>query len=789
MTDLRSGVRWPSAGDVKADGMTLKLVDKGRSLEITYKTRNSGESRTLGDLLGVTGAEEGAIIVPCREGLLVHAGSGKSFRRTFGTSDYEGCHMNMLGLLKSGSALVVDWDDAQVFPELQGTPKRLTAEFRLRKSGRTLRITPLGKGDWNAVARGYRRIAERKKLVETLGVKIRRNPKAALMIGASNVKLWTCLARKMNEASTAEESVTVRWTFDQAAQIAEHLHNDLGLDRCLFMIGGWTQGGYDCRHPDNLPANPECGGNKKLAEAIARIQKLNFVASLHDNYQDMYRDARSWDPKVIEKRPNGSLVTGGRWLGGRAYMVCSSKQLTMASRQQNLPQTAKLFGPWSYFIDTTCAVGPRECHDPSHPVGRNEDIAWKIRLSDYARKVFGLFGSECGREWALSHSDFFEGLVGVSGKYYHNLRPEAIGATVIPFWEMVYHDSQIAWGKYGYSPAGAAEYMAHHVLCARPLHYHTFGNGLYWEHSAAAGNRLDVIPRITNLTPAGESSVKISYAWDVRQDIASDWRVFVHFGLGDKIFFQDDHLPDFNTSKWRKGRTIKIGPHTVGIPRNIRDKSVDVFIGLFSTKDMGFRAVLPGCDSRSRMLLGRLHLKPKVVFVPAAAAAANVDPARYVRSDSGWAKGLHPTDVFIKNTHEVLGPLHTATAHNRLTDLKFLTADRTVRLAVYGSGPTATTVLVNFGRSDAKATSEYGGEVTLPPWGFVIDSPRFAAFSASGWGGRKYPGGAMFTLRSLDNKTLSESGRVRVFHAFGDPNITWRGRDYRVQREKNLLVR
>lgn len=187
----------------------------------------------------------------------------------------------------------------------------------------------------------------------------------------------------------------------------------------------------------------------------------------------MYRDARSWDPGYIEKGPDGSLIAGGRWLGGRAYMVCAPKQLELARRPQNLPGIRELFPAKSYFIDTTYAVGPRECHDPNHPIGRNEDILWKSRLSDYAREVFGLFGSECGREWALPHSDFFEGLVGVSGKYYHSLDPSGLGATVIPFWETVYHDCVISWGKYGYDAGSAAEYVAHHVLCARPLHAET----------------------------------------------------------------------------------------------------------------------------------------------------------------------------------------------------------------------------------------------------------------------------------------------------------------------------
>ena len=85
-------------------------------------------------------------------------------------------------------------------------------------------------------------------------------------------------------------------------------------------------------------------------------------------------------------------------------MVCAPRQLELAQRPQNLAEIRKLFDPWGYFIDTTYAVGPRECFDPKHPIGRNDDIAWKIKLSDYARDMFGIFGSECGREWASARA-------------------------------------------------------------------------------------------------------------------------------------------------------------------------------------------------------------------------------------------------------------------------------------------------------------------------------------------------------------------------------------------------
>ncbi|MEN6424808.1 MAG: DUF6259 domain-containing protein [Phycisphaerales bacterium] len=680
--DKLSDVRWPSDGMAGAgnapwlpkgltrtqsdkdkvrlaakDGgaVVFSLVDGGTTLELRYEKPANETIRVLGDALTI--AEDGYVIVPSREGLLIPAQGEKAFKRVFGTSEYEGCHMSMLGFVKGGSALIATWDDAYVFPEIERTVSggsTLTTTFELRGSAKFVRLTPLGKGDWNTIAREYRRCAEKRGLTVTLKDKIRRDPHVESMLGASNAKLWTCLARRMNEESTAEESVRVAWTFDEAARIAEHLHDDLKIERCLFMVGGWTEGGYDVRHPDNLPANPECGGNEALANMVERIQKLGYVGCLHDNVQDMYRDAKSWDLSYIEKKPDGSPIVGGRWNGGRAYMVCASKQLELAQRVQNLGAIRELFKPWSYFIDTTYAVGPRECFDPSHPIGRNEDIAWKIRLSDYARNTFGIFGSECGREWALPHSDFFEGLVGVSGRYYHNLKPQdELGAQVIPFFEMVYHDCQICYGKYGYRAEGAAEYVAHHVLCARPLHYHSFPEHLYWQ--------------------AG--------------------------------------------------------------PRARTEQSAE---------------------------------------------------SAYTRSDNGWADGLHPHDVFLKNTHEVLGPLHHATAYERLTAFEYLKDDKSVRRALYGEGDGATKVTVNFGQTPAEVTSETGGRTVLPPWGFVVENPRFVAFHAQSWNGHDYGDGALFTLRPTDNKPLKDSGSIRVFHAFGPATLSWRGKAYEVSREETI---
>jgi len=819
LADKQSGVRWPTTGDAAAgsapefaggfrpadvkdqflrlqstDGVAIgfELVDAGRTLEIRYETKSQGEICVGAGVLDITDKDGGYALVPCREGLLVPADSGKSFQRSFGTSDYEGVHMNMLGLVKSGSCLVVTWDDAYVWADLQSKQPKdnsygqiLSASLRMRRTARCVRFTPLGEGDWNTVAAGYRRIAQGKKLASTLADKIAREPHAKLLVGASNAKLWTCLARRRNEQSTKDESVNACWTFDEAAQIAEHLCDDLKIDRCLFVMGGWTEGGYDCRHPDNLPANPECGGNEALARAIHRIQNLGYVACLHDNYQDMYRDAKSWDPDYIEKDAKGNLKKGGRWLGGRAYMVAAPYQLALARREQNLPSIKKRFRPWCYFIDTTYAVGPRESMDPKCPVNRNTDIQWKMKLSDYARDMFGLFGSECGREWALPHSDFFEGNVGVAGRCYHNLKPKALGATVIPLFEMVYHDCQICYGKYGYAMDAADEYVAHHVLCARPLHYHGIPEHLYWRREATDRDMVAVRPRIAKLEPTGKREFRISYVWEVQHDVDRDWRIFVHFCTADEIHFQDDRTPDPPTAAWRKGKPVSIAPRTIRIPSTLQAKVVDVYAGLYNPKGIGTRAKLPGCDSRRRVCLGRLQLSPQIKLLPAPSTEARARGA-FLRCDGGWAEVMHPTDVFIKNTHEVLGPLHAATAFQRLTRFEFLSEDGKVRRATYGSGERAVEATVNFGTRDATVKTNLGGQVTLPPLGFVIEGPSLVAFYAKKWGGQIYADGALFTIRPLQTECLAEARKIKIFHGFGDPTIVWQGKTHTVHREKTI---
>ncbi len=473
----------------------IELLADGRTVEVSYKSARGTELeeiRLLDESLWVTDEEQGYMLVPVRLGLLISADSGKSFKHRFGTFSYEGCHMEMLGMVKNGSAALVTWHDPYVTAEIQSTlpdeeiadaKQVVSASLSLRKSAKAFRIQFLGEADYVTIARVYRKTAAEKGWLVPWSEKLRKYPAAEKLFGAINFKLWSVLSRRIDEDGN-EKSVTMKWTFKEAAQVAEHLKRDLKLNRVLFIMGGWIHRGYDNQHPDILPAAPECGGNADLAECSRRVQELGYTFCFHDNYQDIYRDSPSWDENLIMKRPDGSLTRGGLWAGGRAYLTCSREAMKLAQRPQNLPAVKELFAPNSYFIDTTYAAGLYECFDPKHPLTLWDDMIYKSEISDYARELFGNFGSECGREWAIPHCDFFEGLTGVSGRYYHNLDVDALGGTVVPLFEIVYRDCISMYGKYGYDYSSATEYVLHHISIGRPMHYHNVPGHLYWKEES-----------------------------------------------------------------------------------------------------------------------------------------------------------------------------------------------------------------------------------------------------------------------------------------------------------------
>ncbi|MCX7598732.1 MAG: DUF5696 domain-containing protein, partial [Armatimonadetes bacterium] len=775
--------------DNKPTGLTLTFrvrpVGDPAGIEIAYSVSGASGYRVvsvtiLENALWTTEADGGYSVLPVRLGVMVPASEGlPSVRRMLTYSDTS---MAFYGAVRQGSALLVAWphcDTELVFAHtwldnpMVGGRRMNSISLTLVPPADSCTIHPLGRGDYCDIARAYRRIAARRGFVKTWAQKRRECPNVDKLIGAADFKPFV-FVRVLPREPGGQEGLHIGFSFSEVAQCAEHWRKDLGIDRAMVVLAGWIHRGYDNQHPDILPACPECGGNEELAKAAMRIKQLGFLFGLHDNYQDIYRDAPSWDEKYINRDAHGNLKLGGYWAGGQAYQVCAIKQVELARRPQNLPAVKRLFDPTIYFIDTTFAWGLVTCEAPDHPMTRADDMKYKSLLCDEAKKHFGLFGSEEGREWAVPHADYFEGIFShkASGD------PREI---VVPVMPMVYGDCVMLYTHQGdrLGPWDAKKVLDHILYAAMPV-YH-FGNHLYWTQPEPCG--VPVVPLPPFVEPAGQRSFRITYRWRVEEKIGDDYMCFVHFThpkatRPEGIAYQNDHTFAVPTSRWQPGSVVEDGPYTVEVPEQFLGES-QVWLGLLDRN--GARMPIGSFEgSGGRYFLGTLITGPdQVSFRP-----AELHPVQkpFARADGGWGQNLGETDRFIKNTYEVLSYLQRVTADNPMTRHAFVTADRSVEQTVFGDGKVRVTV--NYGPEEYVI-----GSTVLPKFGFLVESGTFLAFHASRFAGRTYQPPALFTIRSLDDRPINKSGRLRIYHGFGDPHIVVNGKEYVVEREQVVQLR
>lgn len=744
----------------------------------------------------VSNSQQGASVLPFRTGERFDAAeSAQPTLWRFNTYGHTSS-MCMFGQEKYGSALILSWEHPHVIgqfntewtqdPQLAGTVVQYF-DLTLEPGADSCEFHPIGKGSYVQIAKAYREIVRQRGLVKTWIDKRQEDGHDGVnaMAGCANFKpfVYTHTVPSSRYNHSGKDQRSVNWTLEEISQISEHLRHDLDIDKAMMVLCGWINGGYDNKHPDPLPVAPELGGNEALIKMAPRVKNTGFLFGLHDNYQDMYEDAPSWNPDFVAKRRNGSLLAGGNWAGGPCWLVCADKQVELAARPGNLPEIARLFGPTIYFIDTIFASPLYPCFDPKHPTTHAQDMAAKIRLCQLARKHFGLFGSEEGREWGVPYADYMEGLMShrvnvrhPNARYHHTL-----GGQLVPLFQMVFGDCvNLYTHQSDRATPGRDEYILAFASHAETPLYN-FGGHLYF-HSTV--RETDIALESFTVTADEPGVFTAHYQW--RSDSASTepLRAFVHFcrpgssSNAEGILFQDDHvLPAFPAGQ------------SVGVTRRVRipeDVSGDVqcYVGVL---DKGQRLLIREADPDSRRLrTGTLQVTageaPRFTSQRGSDTAV---PSGFARADNGWAEGLHLTDRFIKNSYELCSWIARIAAETAMSEHRFLSPD--VELTRFGQ----LSVWVNQGKENVvlKASDEpaiqqaSGSDVVLPPNGVLAISPEFLALHAATFGGRTYQRPVFFTLRALDDKPLAQASKIRVFHGFGDERLRAFGRDFAVKRE------
>jgi len=327
---------------------------------------------------------------------------------------------------------------------------------------RKMRIE-LVSGGYVGMAQRYKEYAKESGRYVTLRQKIERNPEFEKLIGAPDIKVY-CYTNRINNPyyrawsePVLDGYSRVNTTFKQVEEMADEL-KEMGVDKCLVLLGGWNRMGYDREHVDMWPPAEKAGGIKGLKQACKAVKSKGYLFALHDNYDDFYPDAPSYDERFILRDKDGSLHQGGVWDGGPCYITCPSQREELLNRNMALIQASIPLN--AYYFDVVTNTSHYECYDPRHPMNRKEDLQYRLQLLDNIVERGLVIGGERGTDWAMPVVGFCEGLSG-GGTGYHRGITYRSGLTV-PLFYLVYRECVVGYWQHG-TPHGREDH-ANHVL-------------------------------------------------------------------------------------------------------------------------------------------------------------------------------------------------------------------------------------------------------------------------------------------------------------------------------------
>ncbi len=403
---------------------------------LTYRLLSIDES--IPSLIFPTPIVCDASVIPQGAGRLVKRGSSDIWNREF-LPFYTHLNMRMFGGIKEGMAWIGIFGDRSadagaflyngfLSPVWLKSLGRWQGDYRFRFK--------FFKGGYNEIAKAYRSYLQERGQFVTLAQKAEQNPLLKQMIGgrilsymqaipALNLRAAEDYLFTPEQIQNHRPKKEVRFTHAQLKQSIDYAKK-IGFAKGLVNIRGWINGGYDYSHPDIWPPDPELGDYRELAQLMASDPTIPYC--LHDNYQDIYDHVPSF-PNGVLRRPDGSLMPGGLWAGGQAYMLNSRDSLKYAQRNW---EKIKGLNPQAMFPDTVTAAKLLQSFEPGNTLTRLQDRELKSEILKFYLDQGLLVGSEESADFGVPYCHWFESR--------HERKP---GET-IPLWSLVFHDAAFA---------------------------------------------------------------------------------------------------------------------------------------------------------------------------------------------------------------------------------------------------------------------------------------------------------------------------------------------------------
>ena len=133
-----------------------------------------------------------------------------------------------------------------------------------------------------------------------------------------------CIVYKMKCA----EPGRVYTTFKQALEIVKAVYNLTdGMPQIAYLVG-WQYDGHDTGYPSLDKINEKLGSREELLDLIKLAkEQYNCIVSYHINLDDAYMDHPGWDPGIMCRDIDGSLLPWEVFNGKISYHICHTKDV------------------------------------------------------------------------------------------------------------------------------------------------------------------------------------------------------------------------------------------------------------------------------------------------------------------------------------------------------------------------------------------------------------------------------------------------------------------------------
>ena len=714
-------------------------ADDERALHFSWRQLD-GEWQ-LSDLVfpenafGATGEENAIALIPNCLGVLMYAAENLPTSLSWlPFNSYAGLSMTMAGMVRADGGILLSWNDVDTAlgaervwgPELLPGTTALNLSLTHPGTSGEFTLVNVGTSDYCRVANAYRPLAREKGFLKTMREKYgdRPNPIDGFMSYRPMAMRHYVANTRHNK--TDQDIWQLDFSFADVADTAEYIHDKLGVEKALVVVAGFGNQGYDF-HPDVLPANAEAGGNAGLRDCADRIKKLGYLVGVHDNYQDFYPRAASWDDNDIIRQPDGSLLKGGEWWNGQCYIGTPKAMLKFARR--NVPEMKKLFGFNYHLLDTIFAVPLYRDYNPAAPMSREEDMRGKQALCEYVRGQIGLVGSEEGVEWGVPVADYFDSL------FMQRVNRRS-GDVVVPLFQMVYGDCVVVC-QGNRTLTTTPDFVLDHLIAAELPQ-------LLFDKQPGCDLSVD----IADAEFVNDAVLQLQFGWRSKNGLPKkDYKAIVHLAkVRGNLGYNESALAGVDVpvplADWRPDGTLQTEKYNIAVDAN-QDFRYEVLlmlldgserIALHDVVDMG----------HARYMIGILDVKDgKVTVEPPAAPPESC----FTRLDSR-PELTRTNEAFTINVMNIFTPLMDRVRDYPMTAHRFLTPDRQVEQSEFGD----VRITVNYG--DAPYDT---GRFLLPKWGFAVEAPDYAACRADRIDGVP-----------LTETTMLSAAPEKQFFAYGD---------------------